>query len=341
MTPAVALLMIWAVLAVYSILMAIDLGAGGFWAYGELGGQPALTRVVERYATPVWESVNGFLILLVLSMEAFFPKSINVYAGVLLVPLGLTFALLSIRQAAFAMRHAPPNFLGRRARLVNPLLVGGAGLLTPLPAMTFLTVLEGRGFRLFHGVVQYHLVGLLANPLTVAFMVLALSAELQMAVVFLTFFADRMGEEAAWRTLRRASLVLDLVVAAVAPLALLVLTREVPTIRPALARETWLWLLSLAGLACSFGATALRVRGLLPVVFAAIMYLGGYMALGLAQSPYLIRGFVTVQEAFTSPAMARALGPTFVIGSLVVVLPSVALVTWYLFRSALDRTGSA
>lgn len=341
MTPSIALLSIWGVLAVYSILMAIDLGAGGYWAFGEVRRDEALTRVVERYATPVWESINGFLILLVLSMEAFFPKSINVYAGILLVPLGITFALLSIRQAAFAMRHSPPSFLGRRGRWVNPVLVGGVGLLTPVPAMTFLTVLEGRGFTVVGGAVHYDLLRLLTEPLTLVFMALAVAAELQMSAVFLTFFADRMGEESAWKGLRRASLVMGPVVGACALVALWVLLRTVPGIRPALGRESWLFGLAVAGLAVSVALNALRVRGFAPVAAAAVMYLGGYMALGFSQAPFLIRGYVRAQDAFTNAPMAHALGITFLIGAVVVVLPSVSLLTWFLLRSALDRASGA
>jgi cytochrome bd-type quinol oxidase subunit 2 len=336
-TPAAAFLVIWAILAVYSVLTAIDLGAGAYLAWAELTGDAALWRVVDRYATPVWESVHSFLILLLLAMEAFFPRAINLYAQILLVPLAATFALLAVRQVGFAMRHEVAPLPGRAGRLWRPLTIGGAGLLAPLPAMTFLSVVEGKGFSVVHGVPRFSIAVLLGQPLTLAFMALALASELYMAAAFLRYFADLMGEAAVVRRLRRAAFVFGAAVTAAALVALAVLARQVPSAAEGFGRTAPLWALSLAALVAAGVTEALRRPGPLALILSGVMYLGGYLALGLLQLPYLIRGRVTIAQAFTSPAMAHALGAVLVVGFVAVVLPSAGLLTGYLFASARRR----
>lgn len=341
MTANLALLAVWALLAVYSVLMALDLGAGAYFAWSRLRLDEGLGRVVELYATPVWESVNTLLILLLLAMEAFFPRVINLYASILLVPLALTFGLLSVRQVAFAMRHHGPPGGGEAGRRTNAYLVGVVGLLVPLPAMSFFAVLQGLGFTLVGGVPVYSVVGLVLQPLSLAFMLVALFAELHLAAVFLRWFAEVMGEEGARRTLGVAAVRLAAPVAIAALVALGVFARAVPTAVPALMHAAPLWALALLGLAVSTVLVVRDRRGPWPVLAAGVMYLGGYMALGWAQLPYLVRGQVTAAEGFTSPAMARAVGAVFVLGFIVVVVPCALLLTAYLLRGARERAQRA
>ena len=337
MTPNEALLAVWALLAVYSVMMAIDLGAGGFFAWAHLRGDGAVVRVVERYATPVWESVNTFLVLLLLAMEAFFPKVINLYASILLVPLGVTFALLSIRQVGFAMRHHDPPAGRRLSRYVNPVLIGGVGLLVPLPAMTFFSVLQGHGFRLVHGTPRYTVWGLVGQPLTLMLMVLALAAEVHMAATFLTWFAELMGEGGARARLSRSAQWFGLAMAVAALAALAIYLRTVPAAVHAVRAEAWLWVLALASLAASLLARPWGVRGIWPVILSGVALLSGYMGLGGAQLPYLVRGYVTTAQAYTSGAMAHDLSVVFGLGFVFVVLPCVALLTAYLVTGAKER----
>jgi len=334
MSANVALLLMWLLLAVYGVILAIDLGAGAFLAWAYVRRLPALERVVEAYATPVWEAVNGYLILLLLGMEAFFPRVINVYAAVLLIPLGITFALLSARYVGFAMRHIRVASLGRVGGLVAPLLLGVVGLLTPLPAMTFFTVLQGQGVRVVGGVVRYSLVGLVGRPLTLTFMLLALAAELHLGATVVEWFAALMREEGARRTARRAALGFGGAVAVVALLALAVYAGSVPGARVGIVAHAWLWALSLACLAASVALQAAGRAGALATALSAAMYLGGFIALGLSQVPWLVRGQVTTAAAFTTGAMARDIAWVYALGTLVVVVPSAALLTAYVVGAA-------
>ncbi len=339
MTPDLALVTLWALLSVYSVLVALDLGAGAYLGWAHLRREAGMVRVVERYATPVWEAVNSLLVLLLLGMEAFFPRIINIYASILLVPLALTLALLSARSVAFAMRHIGTPGGGAVGRRGVTYLAGAIGLLVPLPAMTFFAVLEGKGFRIVDGVIHYSLLGLVTQPLTLSLMLLALCAELHLGAVFLRWFAERMGETDARRQLGRIATVLSGPVAAAALLVLVVLLVTIPSAAPSV-RAAWpLWLVALVGLSAT---TFLVVRdrgGPWPLVATAVMYFGGYMALGVTQLPYLVRGQVTAAQAFTSSTMAGALGIVFVLGFLVVVLPCALLLGAYLVTGARAGTG--
>lgn len=337
MTPELAFLTLWGLLAVYSVLMAIDLGAGAIYAWAYVRREQEILRLAEAYASPVWEAVNSLLILVLLAMEAFFPKAINTYATVLLVPLGLTFLLLSVRQVGFAMRHERPPVPVGLARWLNPLLFGVVGPLAPLPAMTFFTVLQGRGFSLVHGVPVYALPTLILSPLTLSFMALALVAELHLASSFLAWFAALAEEGAIARRCRLWARRSALWVAALALLALWVLAAEVPPAREALGRQAWLFLGALLALAAAQVAARRAGGEAMALAGSVLMFLGGYMALGAAQYPYLIRGQVTVRDAFTNPPMAQALGPVFLAGFLFVVLPSALLLTAYVVREARRR----
>jgi cytochrome bd-type quinol oxidase subunit 2 len=340
-TAGLALLAVWALLAIYSVLMALDLGAGAYLAWARLRSDGVLATVVETYATPVWEAVNGLLVLLLLAMEAFFPRVINLYATVLLIPLGVTFALLSVRQVAFAMRHQGTPGGGERGRRLAVYAAGVVGLAVPLPAMTFFTVLQGQGFALVHGVPVFEPAALLFDPISLAFMALALLAELHLAAVFLRWFAELMGEEGPRRTFGVAAVRLAAPVAAAAVVAVLVLLHHVPHAAPALERALPLWLVALAALAVATIAIATGQRGPWPLLASAVMYLGGYMALGWSQLPYLVRGHVTATQAFTSGAMANAVGIVFLLGLLVVVVPCALLLTGYLIGGARARAREA
>lgn len=333
MTPREALLGLMGLLALYAVLMAIDLGAGAFYAWGVWRRNRELVEVTEAYASPVWEAAHTLLVFFVLCVEAFFPRGINTFAPILLLPLGLSFALLSVRQLAFALRHE-----GRpRSPLATLVLLGVVGPLVPLPAMSFFTVLQGQGFRLVGGHPVSSLWILLGHRLTLAFMLAALSGEFFLAASFLHWFSHTMAATRAAHLTRRVALWSGVVLAAAAAWAWWQVAAAAPA--GALLRyRVWPWF---AGGLGSLGLSLLLLRrdarplaALLAATATIFLGFGGY---ALAQGPYLIYGVLLASQAFAHPAMVRALGPVFLVGTLTVILPAAVLLTSYMVRHARAR----
>src|SRR3954453_4109289 len=94
---------LWLFLFGYVIVASIDFGAGFFNAYSTVRGtQHILTKVIQRYLSPVWEVTNVFLVFFFVWMVGFFSKPAYYYGTVLLVPVILPIILLAIRGTYYA-----------------------------------------------------------------------------------------------------------------------------------------------------------------------------------------------------------------------------------------------
>jgi cytochrome d ubiquinol oxidase subunit II len=79
---------LWTFLFGYVIVASIDFGAGFFNAYSVfVGKQHILTKIIQRYLSPVWEVTNVFLVFFFVGIIGFFPKTAFYYGTTLLVPL--------------------------------------------------------------------------------------------------------------------------------------------------------------------------------------------------------------------------------------------------------------
>src|SRR5215475_2491883 len=82
----------------YIIVASIDFGAGFFNAFSTVTGkQHILTKVIQRYLSPVWEVTNVFLVFFFVGIVGFFPKTAFYFGSTLLVPASIAIVLLAIR----------------------------------------------------------------------------------------------------------------------------------------------------------------------------------------------------------------------------------------------------
>ena len=94
---------LWLFLFGYVIVASIDFGAGFFNAYSRLRGkQHILTRIIQRYLSPVWEVTNVFLVFFFVGIVGFFPETAYYYGTILLVPASIAVVLLAIRGSYYA-----------------------------------------------------------------------------------------------------------------------------------------------------------------------------------------------------------------------------------------------
>lgn len=97
------IMVLWTFLFGYVIVASIDFGAGFFNAYSSFAGkQHILTKIIQRYLSPVWEVTNVFLVFFFVGIVGFFPKSAFYYGTTLLVPVSIAIILLAIRGSYYA-----------------------------------------------------------------------------------------------------------------------------------------------------------------------------------------------------------------------------------------------
>lgn len=94
---------LWIFLFGYVIVGSIDYGAGFFNAYSILSGkQHILSKIIQRYLSPVWEVTNVFFVFFFVGIVGFFPKTAFYYGTTLLVPGSIAIILLAIRGSYYA-----------------------------------------------------------------------------------------------------------------------------------------------------------------------------------------------------------------------------------------------
>lgn len=310
----------------------MDFGAAVLYSYAYWKRHTTLITVADAYASPVWESINALLIVYLVGMEAFFPRAVNAYAELLLLPSGLSFLLLSVRQIAFALRHVPvPGLPG-----LNPLIFGVLGPLVPLPAMTFFTILEGQGFSVSRTGFHYTIWSLLGNPITLAFMGEALVSEFFLGALVMHWYSAVLNARPAADTSRKLARVSGLATLLASPVVGLAVMKTVPASQQALlAHLPWfgasmgLLVLALVALEMRWAWVSLSA--------GALMYMVGFLGYGLSQIPWLIRDQVTIMAAANNAPMISIVGWVLFGGIVGVVIPSALLLTVYLVKEGRRR----
>lgn len=317
---------LWTFLLLYSLLAAIDFGAGFlFWWAGLTGRNTAAQQVIMRYLSPVWETTNVFLVFFIVGLVGYFPRAAATYGVLLLVPAGIALMLLILRGAALAFHH-----LSEKGQRLFPLIFGLGSLLIPVFLVPFVAVSEDARAVSADGLAQASVTEVLLSPLTITFMLVALTAMLALSSVFLTWYAARMGETLAFRYFLRVARWFVALMLLAALLLGVSLWFDAPWHAKALVAY-WPWHL-LAAL-CFGGVWFLLNR--LPRADRAGHY-GLALLLSIAQFglvfytfwfsrlPYLLYPSLTLNNTATSPAMFTALTVT-VVGGSVLLIPCLLL----------------
>ncbi len=321
-----AFMALWTFLFLYSVLAAIDFGAGFlFWWAGLSGSHSAVQRVIQRYLSPVWETTGVFLIFFLVGLVGYFPRAAAAFGAVLFVPLGIALVLILLRGSFFAFHH-----LSEKGQRLFPLIFGLSSLLIPFFLVPFLAVWDDPRVVSASGAAQVSVIRVLFNPLSVALELVALSSLCYLASLFLTWYAWRAGEEQAFAYVRRLARGFVPVTLLGGVLLGAALNVFAPWHAAALA-QYWPWHL-LAAL-CLGGTWFLLGRppraGRAPQYgLALLLSLAQYGLIfytyGLSHLPYLLYPSLTLSNTATDPAMFTALTAT-VLGGSVLLIPSLLL----------------
>ena len=314
----------------YSTAGGVDFGAG-IWDLlagdGERGRRAR--ELIDRSMAPVWEVNNVWLVFAIVVCWTGFPllfQEVFLY----LYPLyAIALIGLILRGAFFAFRHVADN---PREHRIADIVFGVSSVLTPFFfAMTLGAIASGlvgsRGTPAWQASV---------NPMSIAFGVVSVCATALSGATFLIGDARREGLAEMVDYFRARSLAATAALVVAGTAALVVVATE--------RRE-------LVGAMFSFPSILFvaTVMILTPVVAFLVwrrVYLWfrvltvaavGSMVLawGFAQSPYLLPGRLTIEQA-AAPAPTQALLTVIAIGVLLVIGPSIGLLIYLDQRSALD-----
>lgn len=335
-----AFIAVWTFLFLYSLLAAIDFGAGFLFWWSDLRRRNlAAQQVIMRYLSPVWETTNVFLIFFLVGMIGYFPRAAATFGVLLLVPAGGALVLILLRGSFLAFHH-----LSEKGHRLFPFIFGLTGLLVPLFLVPFVAVSEDTRALSPAGAVRAGVGEVLFHPLSVTVMLVALTAMLSLSSIFLTWYAAHNGEAQAFRYFHRVACwgMPPMVLAAL--LLLVALWRFVPWHAAALV-QYWPW--HLLAVLCLIAAWLLLKRrpdvsqagryGL--VVLLSVGYCGlVFYTFWLSHLPYLVYPALTLSNTATNPAMFTALTVT-VVGGSVVLIPSLLLLYGVFLRARKPSNG--
>ncbi|TQS76543.1 cytochrome d ubiquinol oxidase subunit II [Ornithinibacillus gellani] len=323
------ILVLWTFLFGYLIVASIDFGAGFFNAYSTLRDkQHLLSKVIQRYLSPVWEVTNVFLVFFFVGIIGFFPKTAFYYGTTLLVPVSIAIILLAIRGSYYAFET-----YGSRGHKGYSFMYGLAGLILPASLSIVLTISEGGFISMQDGkpVLDYWL--LFSSPLTWSIVVLSIAAVLYISAVFLTWYANKAKDKQATEIMRKYALIWAFPTIITAAGIIVELHSHNPEHASRLMDLWWVFGLSVLFFISTVFLIWKRRNygvafGLLAGQFALAFY--GY---GFSHYPYLLYPHLTIYDSFTNEAMAISLIVAFIAG-LALLIPSIFL----LFRLFIFNT---
>jgi len=311
----------------YSTAGGVDFGAG-IWDL--LAGTSPRGRearaLIDHSMAPVWEVNNVWLVLsIVLCWTAFPPLFQAAFAD--LYPL-FTLALIGLilRGAFFAFRHVADS---PRAHRMSDLVFGISSVLTPFFFAASLGAIASG--RVGHGVAQACL-----NPMALAFGLVSVAATAFSGASFLVGDARRYRAAEMVGYFQRRVIASGSVLIAVGTLALVVIGLEAPSLLRSM----------LLGAGLPFALVTVVVtpvvmwlvwRGLFRLYRVLTVAAVGSLvfAWAFAQSPYLLPGSLTIQQAIAPPGTRAVLLAVTVVLVLMIV-PSMGLLYYLDQRSTLE-----
>ncbi|MBU8880335.1 cytochrome d ubiquinol oxidase subunit II [Bacillus sp. FJAT-29790] len=311
---------LWLFLFGYVLVASIDFGAGFFNAYGTFTGREhILTKIIQRYLSPVWEVTNVFLVFFFVGMVGFFPKTAFYYGTILLVPASIAIILLAIRGSYYAFAT-----YGNKGHKGYTFMYGLSGLFIPASLSIILTISEGGFVSMDNGNPVLDYWALFSNPLTWSIVVLSLSAVLFISSVFLTWYAHKAQDRKATDLLRKYALIWAGPTMITATGIIVELRAHNPEHYTRILDLWWLFGLSFFLFVGTVWLVWKRRNYGLAFWFLTGQFALAFFAYGIAHYPYLLYPHLTLYDSFTNEAMAIALIVAFIAG-LGLLLPSLYL----------------
>jgi len=321
---------LWTFLFGYVILGSIDFGAGFFNAYSIVTGkQHIVSKVIQRYLSPVWEVTNVFFVFFFVGIVGFFPKTAFYYGTVLLVPASIALILMIIRGSYYAFElYGSKSSKGHKG---YAFMYGVAGVLVPAALSIVLTISEGGFISIVDGNPVLDYVALFKSPLTWSIVVLSIVAVLYISAIFLTWYSSKAEDKGATNLMRRYAMfwAFPLIIAAAGIIYELRLHN--PEHFERILDLWWMFALSFLLWIGTVWLTWKRKKHGLAVGLLVGQFALAFYAYGISLYPYLLYPYLTIYEGFTNHAMAISLIVVFILGLLLLIPSMYLLVKLFLF----------
>jgi cytochrome bd ubiquinol oxidase subunit II len=320
-------------LTAYAVFGGADFG-GGFWDLVAGGSRTAMEvrGLILRSMTPVWEANHVWLIFVLVMLWTAFPVFFGSVMSTLYVPLFLATAGIIFRGTAFAMR-------GQARTLAEGRAIGAAfALSSVLVPFCLGAALGGIGSgRVPVGNAAGQPFSSWLNPTSILVGVLTVLTGAYVAAVFLAGDAARSALRELAESFRRRALGAGAVTGLIALGGLLVLRSDARDLYDGLTSGTGLVLVLASG---AIGAATLLLilarryeiaRWSSAAAVACITF--GWAA---AQSPYLLPGELTLNQAAAGHATLVALVVSLAAGA-VLLVPSLVILYRLVLRGRLEE----
>lgn len=312
---------LWIFLFGYILVGSIDFGAGFFNAHGIMTGkQHILSKVIQRYLSPVWEVTNVFFVFFFVGIIGFFPKTAVYFGQPMLIPGSIILILLCIRGSYYAFES-----YSSRGHKGYASIYGIAGLLMPAALSIVLTISEGGFVNIVDGQLLLDYKALFTSPLTWSVVLLSMSACLYISATFLTWYANKAQDFAARNLLRKYALIWAV------PLVISVIGITVELKSHNLEHynrmlDLWyVWAVSALMFVGTIYFLIKQTKFGLAMGLVIGQFILAFFAYGISHYPYLMYPHLTIYDSFTNQTMAITLVVTFILG-LFLLVPAMWLI---------------
>ena len=321
-------------IAAYSVAGGVDYGAGLWDLLAGRGAEADRVRsLIDHAMAPVWEANNVWLVLAIVICWTGFPLLFAwVFAS--LYPL-YAIALLGVilRGAFFAFRHVAegPGFQRRTG-----VVFGISSLLTPFFFAASLGAIASG--RVAVGGPTMSVLAACFSPMSISFGLVSLSATAFSGASFLVGDARRYGMPDMVDYFRRRAVIAAGALIVMGSLALVIIGVEAPGLLRAM----------LFGFGTPFAVITIVLtpivgwllwrrlfRGYRLLTVAAVSSL--VLAWGLAQSPFMLPGALTIAQA-AAPAATQVLLIIVTAAVVVLILPALGLLVYLDQRNVLESS---
>ncbi|HUH13649.1 MAG TPA: cytochrome d ubiquinol oxidase subunit II [Longimicrobiales bacterium] len=321
----VAGLVMLVALVAYAVMGGADFG-GGVWDLFARGPRAEAQRqTIATAMGPIWEANHVWLIVVVVLLFTCFPRAFAVIMTALHVPIAIMLVGIVLRGSSFVFRTYDEQTAGPQRRWGRVFAV--SSVVTPVLLGVVIGAISSPEIRVVDGVVEGGFFRPWLRPFPFAVGLFALAQFAFLAAVYLTVDAET---EALREDFRRRALAAAVAVGALAGGTLLLAGNAAPELRAALLGRPWSWPLQLATGGAALGAIGalLGRRWLLARVLAAAQVALIMVGWGLAMSPWLVWGSVSMAEA-AAPQRTLELVLLILAGGSVILLPAF----YYLYRT--------
>ncbi len=329
----VCLALVIAGLTAYAVLAGADFGAG-FWDL-TAGGAERGSRVrgmVQRSMGPVWEANHVWLIFVLVVLWTAFPVAFGSATSTLFVPLLLAAGGIIFRGTAFALR-------GQAATINEARVIGALFALASVSVPFFLgSALGGiASGRVPVGNASGEPFSSWLNATGITIGALAVLTGAYLAAVYMAADSERAGLPDLVRAFRARALVSGVAAGALAIGAILVFREDAPdlydglTSWPGIAFVVASALAGIVTLALVWAGRFAAARWSAAAAVAAVT-----VGWAFAQSPYVLPGELTLEQAAASDATLTALLISVAVGAIFLV-PSLYLLYSLVLRGRLDQ----